>query len=296
MKKTVCALLIGSMVCSLVSCGGEKLPSGSETADPPDTASSEPDDTQDVTNPVFDHLIQSWNARTYTAEDGTNLPFQLYIPPDYDANKSYPCILYMHSAGVKCDDNSHIYKGEAKFLRNLESGPYAKEAIVIAPCCPEGQKWVPASSWNQITYDFVNTGPAKYMKATMELFAAARETLSIDDRRLYLYGMSMGGFAVWDILTRNPDMFAAAIPVAGAGDPSAADTFDGTAIWIFHGAADKTVPKESADKMVEALEAAGREDIRYTVFQGQGHGIWALTANTEGLYDWLFSQKRDIPG
>ena len=121
MKKTVCALLIGAMVCSLVSCGGEKLPSGSETADPPDTASSEPDDTQDVTNPVFDHLIQSWNARTYTAEDGTNLPFQLYIPPDYDANKSYPCILYMHSAGVKCDDNSHIYKGEAKFLQKKRS-------------------------------------------------------------------------------------------------------------------------------------------------------------------------------
>lgn len=130
------------------------------------------------------------------------------------------------------------------------------------------------------------------MKAVTELLGVVREQFSIDDDRLYLYGMSMGGFAVWDLLTRNPDMFAAAIPVAGAGDPSAVAEISGTAIWIFHGAEDKTVPKESADRMFEALKAAGREDIQYTVFEGQGHGIWALTANTEGLLDWLFSQKR----
>ena len=77
MKKTVCALLIGAMVCSLVSCGGEKLPSESETTDAPEAASSEADDTQSGSvNPPFDHLVRSWNARTYTAADGTPLPFQ----------------------------------------------------------------------------------------------------------------------------------------------------------------------------------------------------------------------------
>lgn len=136
MRKAVCALLIGVMACSMVACGGKDLPAeGSEVTGSSQAVSSEESNTA---NPLFDNLVRSWNARTFTASDGTNLPFQLYMPPEYDAAKSYPCILYMHSAGVKCDDNSHIYKGEAKFLRNLENGKYAKEAIVIAPCCPEG--------------------------------------------------------------------------------------------------------------------------------------------------------------
>ena len=203
MRKAVCALLIGVMACSMVACGGKDLTDeGSEVTDSAQAVSSEESNTA---NPLFDNLVRSWNARTFTASDGTNLPFQLYMPPEYDAAKSYPCILYMHSAGVKCDDNSHIYKGEAKFLRNLENGKYAKEAIVIAPCCPEGQKWVPASSWNQITYDFVNTGPALYMKATMELFETVKEALSIDDQRLYLYGMSMGGSVSYTHLTTSDE-------------------------------------------------------------------------------------------
>ena len=131
------------------------------------------------------------------------------------------------------------------------------------------------------------------MKAVTELFADAREQLSVDESRLYLYGMSMGGFATWDLLTRNPDMFAAAIPVAGAGDPNAVSLFDDVAIWIFHGTADEVVPYESSQKMYEALKAAGRDDIKYTSFEGAGHGIWSMTADTEGLYDWLFSQKRE---
>ncbi len=238
-------------------------------------------------------LNAGWNALVYPAADGTELQCQIYMPKNYDSTKAYPCILYMHSAGVRCSDNSHITKGEAKFLRNLESGKYANETIVIAPCCPTTAKWVPVSAWNQITYDFINTQPTAYMKAVTELFADAREQLSVDESRLYLYGMSMGGFATWDLLTRNPDMFAAAIPVAGAGDPNAVSLFDDVAIWIFHGTADEAVPYESSQKMYEALKAAGRDDIKYTSFEGAGHGIWSMTADTEGLYDWLFSQKRE---
>ena len=242
-------------------------------------------------NTSFEGLKSGWNSLVYPASDGTELKYQLYMPANYDKNKEYPCILYMHSAGVRCDDNSHIYTGEAKFLRNFESSKYAKEAIIVAPCCPKTEKWVPAATWNAITYDFINTAPATYMKATTELFADARAALSIDESRLYLYGMSMGAFATWDLLTRNPDMFAAAIPVAGAGDPNAAATFGKTAIWIFHGTADASVPFESGQKMYDALVAAGRTDIKFTKFDGAGHGIWAMTADTSGLFDWLFAQK-----
>ena len=240
----------------------------------------------------FSGLKTGWNSLVYPATNNIELQYQIYMPANYDANKEYPCILYMHSAGVRCDDNSHIYAGEAKFLRNLETSSYKNDVIVIAPCCPKTDKWVPAATWNAITYDFVNTEPTSYMVAATELFNKAREGLSIDDSRLYLYGMSMGGFATWDLLTRNPNTFAAAIPVAGAGDPTAVSTFDGTAIWIFHGTADEAVPYASGKTMYDALIAAGRNDVKLTTFDGAGHGIWSMTADTEGLFDWLFAQKR----
>ena len=236
-------------------------------------------------------LDSGWNDLVFEASNNIDLKYQIWMPKNYSADKDYPCILYMHSAGVRCDDNSHINTGEAKFLRNFESSKYANVCIIIAPCCPTTHKWVTVNTWKELKYDFVNTKMADYMTATLELFADYRDKLAIDDNRLYTYGMSMGGFAVWDLLARNPDMFAAAIPVAGAGDPTTVSKMSKTAIWIFHGTADDAVPYQSAVNMNDALTAAGRTDIKFTTFEGAGHGIWAKTADTAGLFDWLFSQK-----
>ncbi len=237
------------------------------------------------------NLEDNWNAKSYKASNGVNMPYQIYMPANYDDERAYPCILYMHSAGVRCTDNSHIKQGEAAFLFNLVKSKYKDDVIVIAPCCPETEKWVPVDNWNSITYDFINKKPAPYMVATMELFNYYRTELNIDDTRLYTYGMSMGGFAVWDLLTRNAGLFAAAVPVAGAGDPAAVGDAAGTAIWIFHGSVDSAVPVESARIMKKALEDAGRTDILYTEFKGSDHGIWGLTADTKGLFEWLFDQQ-----
>lgn len=236
-------------------------------------------------------LDSGWNDLVFEASNNVDLKYQIWMPKNYSADKNYPCILYMHSAGVRCDDNSHINTAEAKFLRNFESSKYANECIVIAPCCPETHKWVTVNSWAEGKYDFVNTKTADYMTATLELFADYREKLAIDENRLYTYGMSMGAFAVWDLLARNPGVFAAAIPVAGAGDPATVSTMGKTAIWIFHGTEDTAVPYQSAVYMYDALTAVGRTDVKFTTFDGAGHGIWSKTADTEGLLDWLFSQK-----
>ena len=242
---------------------------------------------------IFD-LESGWTALSFKASNGVNLPYQIYIPLGYDFNKEYPCILYMHSAGVVCTDNSHIYQGEAEFLRLLERNRYKKETIVIAPCCPPGSKWIPASTWNQVTYDYTNTDPTPYMKATLELLNYYTSEINIDTSRLYTYGMSMGGFAVWDLLARNPGMFAAAVPVAGAGDPTTVKNMGDTAIWIFHGTLDDVVPVESSYAMIDALkEARGEDGFKFTEFPTLYHGIWGATANTEGLFDWMFSQSLD---
>ena len=231
-----------------------------------------------------------WNPLTFKASNGVALLYQIYLPKGYDPAKEYPCILYMHSAGVTNSDNSHIYQGEAEFLNILRTNKYNDKAVIIAPACPTGSKWVPVNAWNEVTYDFTNTDPTKHMVATLELLEYYQGELSIDDNRLYTYGMSMGGFAVWDLLARNPGKFAAAIPVAGAGDPTTAYNMGDTAIWIFHGKLDDVVPVTSSLAMLEALKDAGRTDVKYTEFPDLMHGIWGATANTEGLIDWMFEQ------
>ena len=237
-------------------------------------------------------LKAGWNSLVYPTSNDIEMKCQIRMPNNYDSSKEYPCILYMHSAGVRKYDNEHIYQGEAAFLRNLEAGKYRNDVIVIAPFCPEEDKWVPVNSWKADAYDFANAKPTKHMEGAMELFNLAREKLSIDDSRLYLYGMSMGGFASHYYIARQSGLFAAVITAAGAGDPSAVSNYEGTAVWMFHGTNDSVVPYNSMIRMKEAFDAIGRTDILYTTFEGEDHGIWSKTANTEGLYDWLFSKKR----
>ncbi len=237
-------------------------------------------------------LNAGWNDLLYKASNGVDLKYQLYVPENYDAALSYPAILYMHSAGVRCDDNSHIYTGEAKFLRNIETGKYKDNVLILAPCCPKEAKWVDVDKWDSVAFDSDEMAASGHMSAALELFDLFLNRFSIDRSRLYLYGMSMGGLATWDILARRPKTFAAAVPVAGRGTPMHADRMVDVAIWIFHGTLDGAVPYKHALVMKEALEKAGKSDLLFTAFEGAGHGIWKMTADTEGFIDWLFEQKR----
>ncbi len=233
-----------------------------------------------------------WNPAVFPAENGIELLYQLWLPKNYDPEKSYGCLFFLHSAGVRCDDNSHIYTGEAKFLRNLEKSGYAEEMIVVAPCCPKTAQWVPAKGWKNLKYPFSELEPTPYMTAAWELFETTLASLSVDRSRLYAYGMSMGAFGVYDTLVRHPGIFAGAALAAGAGDADHADRYD-TPLWIFHGTADTVVPYESATLMRDALKEKKPDlEVRFTTFEGAGHGIWAATADTGGLFDWLFTKRR----
>ena len=136
-----------------------------------------------------DQPAAGWNSLTYPAGNGIALLYQLYIPENFDPARRYPLILYMHSAGVRCDDNSHIYTGEAKFLRNLERSAYRNDVIVLAPCCPKTDKWVDVDRWDCLEFDAAALPQSRRMAAAIELFADALASLPIDRTRLSLYGM-----------------------------------------------------------------------------------------------------------
>lgn len=239
---------------------------------------------------MFENLNAGWNAGSFSTKDGSVLLYQLHMPENYDTDRKYPLILYMHGAGSRCSDNSHIHSRHAKFLRNFESGKYRDEAILLAPCCPKEGNWVQKRERPQTTLDFT-VAPTVQMQAVIELLDAVQGALPIDVSRLYLQGNSMGAHATWELITRFPGRFAAAMPAAGAGDPRFAAELGGTAIWIFHGNADPVVPYTCSVLMHEALLAAGRTDVKFTTFDGADHNIWPLLADTEGVYEWLFAQK-----
>ena len=129
-----------------------------------------------------------------------------------------------------------------------------------------------------------------------------RKYTGIDARRLYITGLSNGGYGTWDAIERWPDYFAAAAPIAGAGDPSKAAVLKDMPIWAFHGSADTVIPVSGSRDMIAAIEAAGGHP-RYTEFPGAGHGVWgyvySLNDSSErvtNFFPWLFSQHRSSTG
>ena len=134
--------------------------------------------------------------------------------------------------------------------------------------------------------------PTEAMSLTMMALEREMKDPSVDTSRVYVTGLSMGAFGTWDIIRRNPNLFAAAVPMSGGGDPSTAGTIKNIPIWAFHGSDDSVVPVETTRAMIAALQAAGGNP-RYTEIAGADHTIWdSVFADSDNtLYSWLFSQS-----
>jgi predicted peptidase len=129
------------------------------------------------------------------------------------------------------------------------------------------------------------------MAALFELIDHLQRTQPIDARRIYLTGLSMGAFGVWDAIQRRPELFAAAAPICGGGDPILAKQIQFVPLWVFHGDADTTVKVHRSREMVEAVKGVGT-DVKYTEYKDVGHDSWTQTYKDPALYEWMFAQRR----
>ena len=129
------------------------------------------------------------------------------------------------------------------------------------------------------------------MKLALKLLDQTIAENSVDVDRVYVTGLSMGGFATWDVLQREPEKFAAAMPLCGGADLSFAPTLAHVPLWVFHGGADATVQPRRSRDMVAALVAAGGHP-KYTEYPGVGHDCWGRTYSNPEVWDWLFTQVR----
>lgn len=198
------------------------------------------------------------------------LQYLLYLPEDYtkDSQKKWPLILFLHGAGERGSDLNKVkIHGPPKIVQGKRDFPF----IVVSPQCPEGSWW--ESSSLKVLLDEIE---AKYR---------------VDPDRVYLTGLSMGGFGTWELATRYPDRFAAIAPICGGGKPLLAGALKGVSVWVFHGDADPVVPVQNSDDMVEALKQVGA-DVKYTRYPGVQHDSWTATYNNPELYKWFLSHRR----
>jgi len=221
-------------------------------------------------------------------KDGKSLNYRLLKPQTVSPGETYPLVLFLHGAGERGNDNEkQLLHGVTSFAE--DSMREAFPAFVIAPQCPEGSQWV-NGSWEEKPL----RQPAQIslpLRLAFELLEETRVKHPVDQDRIYVTGLSMGGFGTWDLLYRHPDDFAAAVPVCGGAAPDIAKTIKHIPVWNFHGAEDPVVPVSLSRGMHEALSKAGG-NIIYTEIPGMGHNSWDVAYDTPEMYRWLFSQKR----
>ena len=234
-------------------------------------------------------LTSIFEARIY--DDGEYaLPYRIYVPEDYDPAKSYPLILFFHGSGERGNDNAAQLKNAVgQMFKDHDSPVY--QCIVVAPQCPTGANWVNIPDWVDAQYSTDEIAESRPLATALKLLESLKGEYNVDSDRIYSTGLSMGGFATWDLLVRHTDLFAAAIPVCGGADYRYAERLIDVPIYTFHGLQDPTVPYIGTERMVTEILDAGGEKIHYVTYPDQQHLIWEQAFATEGLFEWLLSQR-----
>ena len=234
---------------------------------------------------------KAFKKETFAASNGINMPYRIYVPEDYNEKYAYPVVLFLHGAGERGTDNEKTLNNVIPNLYIKKTSPFY-HAIVIVPQCPENMQWVD-TPWANGNYSIDSVPVSKPMTAAVELLDSVIGTYSINTDRQYVMGLSMGGFGTWDLIMRNPERFAAAIPFCGGADPNQAENLKNIPIWTFHDTTDPTVPVSGTQATVEAIKAAGGTLITYTETSRYAHNVWTPGSQTPALPGWLFGQRKD---
>lgn len=212
-----------------------------------------------------------------------------FVGEDGQRDRPYPLVVFLHGAGERGTDNVR----QLKYLPTWLAEPDLRRwypCFVLAPQCRMDERWVDVS-WADTKSTPQPAAPTVDLAAAMK---AIEETLvreAVDPARVYLTGLSMGGFGTWDLGARLTGRFAAILPICGGGDERVAARLADLPIWCFHGDADTAVPVERSRAMIAALRAAGGRPI-YSELAGVGHDSWTPAYRDRFVLDWLFSQRR----
>lgn len=196
------------------------------------------------------------------------LKYLLFLPQGYGkSQQKWPLILFLHGAGESGEDLEKVkVHGPPKIVESKPDFPF----IVVSPQSPK-------FGWNR--------------PALVELLDEVIARYDVDEDRVYLTGLSMGGFGSWALASEHPERFAAVVPICGGGKIEMTETLKNIPIWAFHGAKDTVVVLNQSERMVEALKKIGG-NVKLTVYPEAGHDSWTETYDNPELYEWLLGQRR----
>lgn len=222
----------------------------------------------------------------YVSPEGDTLPYQLYTSSGMDSLKRYPLILWLHGKGERGNDNEKQAYWTKKWLPDsLEKHSY--KSFLLSPQCSKDRMWNHYDKFAKaITFDTITP---EIQITLMELLEELEQQLPIDTTRIYIMGISMGGFGVFDLITRFPKRFAAAIPICGGADPQMSDSLLKTPIWAFHGEVDELVDKRHT---IVPMEKIKDEEHLLTIYPKINHGCWKNAFLEPELLKWMFSNRK----
>jgi len=202
-------------------------------------------------------------TRTFTTQ------YLLSLPEGYGmVDQKWPLVLFLHGAGERGSDLELVKShGPPKLIAAGKKFPF----IMVAPQCPAGQYW---------SEDVL-----------VPLLDRIEDRYAVDKSRVYVTGLSRGGYGTWGLALRNPDRFAAIVPICGGGDESLICSIKNLPVWAFHGAKDPVVPLRESQEMVDALKACGG-NVKLTVYPEAGHDSWTETYNNPESYTWMLGHCR----
>ncbi len=239
---------------------------------------------------------EEYTKEFFVSTSGDTLQYRELTPlgaGDDRSTKKYPLVIFMHGSGERGDDNTkQLTHGSQMFLN-----PYNREyypAYVLFAQCPEDHYWAydsrPVESLlpMEMPSEF---SPSALIVAIKELIESYVDSGLVDSRRVYIIGMSMGGMATYDLTSRYPELFAAAVPICGTVYPKRMESASGVNFWIFHGDSDSVVPVDGSRQAYLSLRSVGAK-VRYTEFAGCDHNSWTPAFNHPEFMEWIFSQKK----
>ena len=217
------------------------------------------------------------------------MPYRFVKPLNYEPQNAdlYPLIIFLHGAGERGNDNVlQLTYIDTIFGKDWFRKKYP--CFIIIPQCPLEKRWVEVD-W-KLPEHKQPTEISEQLQMVLEIMEKEIKENKIDTNRIYVVGLSMGGFGTWDLITRFPNKFAAAIPICGGADVTKACSIKHLPIWAFHGAKDKVVMVERSRKMIEAMQKCGAKPI-YTEYKNSGHLIWNKVFANKKVWEWLFSNR-----
>jgi predicted peptidase len=231
--------------------------------------------------------------KRWLLQGSDTMPYRVLLPLNFDATKTYPVIFFLHGSGERGNDNEkQLVHGAKLFLKDDVRQTYP--AIVIFPQCSKDGFWSNVlktfDASQKITHTFLISGePTRDMKLLQLLVRFVLDTYPANKDQVYVGGLSMGGMGTYELIRRDPGVFAAAFPICGGANPATAGSMKRVAWWIFHGAKDDVVYPSFSEKMFAAFKKEN-VNVRFTLYPDANHNSWDAAFAEPGLLSWLFSQ------